>query len=365
MARVITFLGKGGIGRTTVAIAAAKQLSQQGSRVLLASSDPSPAFGLLLGTTVGSEPQAIGANLSAVQLLSTVLLEKAWEEVKQVEARYLRSPILKNVYGQELSLLPGMDGALNLYAIREYVASGQYDAIIYDGSGDSSMLHAFGVPESASWYIRRFRQVFLESDLGQAISPFVQPVTAAVLNSSWSFNDLTEEPTREANSVLKEGKDAIADPNRVVAYLITTPHPAAIATAKYLWGSAQQTDLTEAGLLWNRAAIDPAAAAQFAPLAVTALPELAGEDWQPLVDALPNLRTTAAVPKPITIDVAARQVKVFLPSFDKKQVKLTQYGPEVTVEAGDRRRNIDLPPQLRGQAVKGAKFQDGYLIISF
>ncbi|TVQ54827.1 MAG: ArsA family ATPase, partial [Spirulina sp. DLM2.Bin59] len=42
MAQVLTFIGKGGVGRTTMAIAAAKRLAQQGERVLLACQDPSP-----------------------------------------------------------------------------------------------------------------------------------------------------------------------------------------------------------------------------------------------------------------------------------------------------------------------------------
>ncbi|WLT38743.1 AAA family ATPase [Synechocystis sp. B12] len=44
MALVLTFLGKGGVGRTTVAIAAAKKLAQAGQRVLVLGQDPSLAW---------------------------------------------------------------------------------------------------------------------------------------------------------------------------------------------------------------------------------------------------------------------------------------------------------------------------------
>lgn len=366
MAFILTFLGKGGTGRTTIAIATAKKLSSLGQRVLLVGQDPSPAFGLLLGATPGPEAQEVGANLKAVQLQSTLLLERSWEEVKKLEAQYLRSPTLKNVFGQELGILPGMDSALALNAIREYDNSGHYDTIIYDGSGDQATLRMLGLPEIFSWYIRRFRQVFTESDLGKAISPFIQPVTSTILNVTWTPDNFAQQPTQEANQILNQGKAAVADPNRVAAYLVTTGDTAAFATAKYLWGSAQQVNLTVGGVLLNQIPVTDTLAAEFAPLPVSALPQLSSiDDWQPLIDALPDFKQAAQAPQPLTIDVAARQVRLFLPGFDKKQVKLTQYGPEVTIEAGDQRRNIILPPQLSGQPVKGAKFQDQYLTISF
>lgn len=365
MALILTFLGKGGTGRTTIAIAAAKKLSSLGQRVLLVGQDPGPAFGLLLGAPTSPDPQQIAPNLHAVQLQTTLLLEHGWDEVKQLEAQYLRSPTLKNVFGQELGILPGMDSALALNAIREYDNSGKYDAIIYDGSGDQATLRMLGMPEVLSWYIRRFRKVVEDSDVWKSISPFIQPVTSAVLNVSWTGETFAKEPTNQANTLLEQGKAALADPNRVAAYLVTSGDTAALATAKYLWGSAQQVGLTVGGILLNQIPSTEALVADFDPLEVNALPSLSTADgWQPLIDALPDFKKASQAPRPITIDIPGRQVRLFLPGFDKKQVKLTQYGPEITVEAGDQRRNIMLPPQLSGQSVKGAKFQNSYLTLS-
>ena len=364
MALILTFLGKGGIGRTTLAIAAAKQLSSLGQRVLLVGQDPGPAFEILLGASTSPDPTEIGANLQVVQLQSTVLLERNWEEVKKLEKQYLRSPVLTSVHSQELGILPGMDNALALNAIRKYENSGKYDAIIYDGSGDQATLRMLGLPEILSWYIRRFRKVVEDSDVWKSVSPFIQPITSTVLNVPWTGDSFAQAPTNQANNLLEQGKAALTDPNRVAAYLVTTDDPVAIATAKYLWGSAQQVGLTVGGTLLNRASTSDGVAAEFDPLPLTTIPSRTDNDWQPLMDALPDFKQATQAPRPITIDIPARQVRLFLPSFDKKQVKLTQSGPEITIEAGDQRRNILLPPQLSGQSVKGAKFQDSYLTIS-
>ncbi|MDJ0519235.1 MAG: ArsA family ATPase [Trichodesmium sp. MO_231.B1] len=359
-----TFLGKGGTGKTTIAFATAKRYASQGKRVLFVGQEPAPTLSLILGTNIGSEPTEIDSNLKAVNIQAATLLESGWEELKKLEAEYIRTPFFKKVYGQELGVLPGVEGILTINVMRGYSASGKYDVIIYDGTGDKETLRLLGSAEIMSWYIRRFRQVILDSDLYKAISPFVQPISSAILNVDWTGDNFSQ-PTEKINELLDNAKSTIADPNRVAAYLVTTDDKAAIATARYLWGSAQQVNLTVGGVILNQADLVDNITAEFTPLSVTPVPRSSTEDWQPLMDALPDFSKAVKAPKPIIIDIEKSQVSLFLPSFDKKQIGLTQYGPEVTIEAGDQRRNIFLPPALSGKPVTGAKFQNDYLIISF
>lgn len=363
MTLILTFLGKGGSGRTTLAIAAAKRLASEGQRVLFCTQDCTPAPALLLGQPLNSEPTALDTNLWGLQFSTVALLEQSWDQLKQLESQYLRTPFLKAVYGQELGVLPGMDSALALNALREYDGSGDYDVIVYDGLNGLTSLRMFGMPEVLDWYVRRFRDVFQQSDLGRALSPFIQPVAAVVLAVDWS-GDILDRPTGEMRSVLDQGREAVSNPNRVLACLVTSPSAESVATARYLWGSAQQIGLTVGGVLVNRGELETPAV--FHPLPVQTIPAVTDQDWQGLITALPNFQTLAATaPRATVIDSPAKTVKLFLPSFDKTQVKLTQYGPEVTVEAGNQRRNLFLPSDLAGRSVAGAKFQDQYLVITF
>jgi arsenite-transporting ATPase len=155
----------------------------------------------------------------------------------------------------------------------------------------------------------------------------------------------------------------------MLAFLVTTPSADAIATARYLWGSAQQVGLTVGAVCVNQGDLGSRYERAFAPLPHFPIPQRSGQesqDWSGLIAALPDPQQIARTANRSTVvDLQAQVVKLFLPTFDKSQVKLTQYGPEVTVEAGDQRRNLSLPAALQGRSVKGAKFQDEYLVISF
>ncbi|MGB3766662.1 MAG: ArsA family ATPase [Phormidesmis sp.] len=374
MTLILTFLGKGGTGRSTVAIAAAQKLSAEGKRVLLISQEAGPALSILLGTEVGPKASPVdlaGQNFQAVQLSSTALVDENWEKLKSFEAQYLRDPFFKAVYGQELSVIPGMDDFLALNAIREYSESNQYDVIVHDGAGDQSTLRMWGAIGGIDWYFRRFKKVFQDSQFYRSISPFIAPITGAILSGGMSGDIWNQPETQSVESMVAKGKALVSDPMQLRAYVVTTEDEVAIATGKYLWSAAQQIGLTVAGALTNQPypgqpSNPQSAESAFAPIPVTALPHGAtSSHWQPIIDALPPLTDPVSVPNSMSVDTASSTVKLFLPSFDKTQVKLTQYGPEVTVEAGDQRHNLSLPPALKGRSVTGAKFQDGYLIISF
>jgi arsenite-transporting ATPase len=52
--RVIMFMGKGGVGKTTVAAASAILAAESGQRVVVTSTDPAHSLGDVLGRRIGS-----------------------------------------------------------------------------------------------------------------------------------------------------------------------------------------------------------------------------------------------------------------------------------------------------------------------
>ncbi|MCS7032153.1 MAG: ArsA family ATPase [Gloeomargarita sp. SKYG116] len=350
MTRILTWLGQAG-RRATVVATVARWFAQRQRRVLVVTHCPNTALEAEFGGTLTAEPQDVGAGIQAVQLQSVHLLEQLWEELKALEARYVRSPFFRDVYGQELGVLPGLDSLLTLNALRLYWQSRQYDVILYDGASDRETLRMMGVPNLTEWYYRRFTDVLAASEFSRNVAPLLGPLVSAVFTGGWEQQSL-DQPRQLLEELLRQGQAMVHDPKTLTAYLVTTEHPTDVENARWYWGSAQQVDVRVQGVLVSQGD-GKTLAERFAPLPVRTLTD--SLDFDQVVD----------VPAPLEMDEEAKQIRLFLPGFRKSQVKLTQYGPGLTVEAGDQRRNIMLPVAWQGRSITSARFQEPYLTITF
>ena len=68
--RCLFFTGKGGVGKTSIACAAAVEMASAGKNVLLVSTDPASNVGQVFGITIGNHITPIDAvpNLSALEI---------------------------------------------------------------------------------------------------------------------------------------------------------------------------------------------------------------------------------------------------------------------------------------------------------
>ena len=66
--RILLFTGKGGVGKTTLACAAAVTLADRGKRVLLVSTDPASNLDEVLETKLGPEPVVVLEGLEALNI---------------------------------------------------------------------------------------------------------------------------------------------------------------------------------------------------------------------------------------------------------------------------------------------------------
>ena len=155
MLELAFFVGKGGVGKTTVAAAYAVHTARKNprSRVLLVSTDPAHSLGDVLQRKLGGSPKAIsadGGKLWAWELNASRLFSDFFRHYKQsileiVERGSLFSaaeisPLLETA-------LPGMSEISALLAIRDAIESNKYTNIVVDTAPFGHTLRLFSLPE--------------------------------------------------------------------------------------------------------------------------------------------------------------------------------------------------------------------------
>ncbi|MGE2688746.1 ArsA family ATPase [Mycolicibacterium pulveris] len=170
-ANISLFVGKGGVGKSTLATATAVRDAGAGLRVLLISTDQAHSIGDVLGTTVTPtglrEPTRVlaeletgnagggGGFLDALALNTLALLETRWREVAALVSVSFPESDLGNVAPEELSALPGIQEVLGLHEVGELAASGQWDRVVVDCASTADALRMLTLPATFGMYLER------------------------------------------------------------------------------------------------------------------------------------------------------------------------------------------------------------------
>ncbi|KAL5078799.1 hypothetical protein RYX36_007220 [Vicia faba] len=396
--QLLTFLGKGGSGKTTAAIFAAQHYAMTGFNTCLVIHSQDVTADYLLNCKIGTSHVLCSNNLSAVRLETTKMLLEPLKLLKQADAQLnMTQGTIGGIVGEELGIMPGMDSIFLVLALERLVGflgmppsktqHDKFDIVIYDGVSSEETLRIMAGCSKARLYLKYIRTLAEKTDLGRLAAPSLLRLVdeAMTISSSRSYLNgrMSSETWDTLDQLLEKGSSAFSDPQRFGCFLVMDPNnPTSVNSALRYWGCTIQAGAQVSGAFglsqqpklesYERANKDlsPLPSAFISsPLMISpidwnrVLLDTANQDARHLLTSLSS--QSSNMTSSVKFNVKNKSVTLFMPGFDKSEIKLYQYrgGSELLVEAGDQRRVIALPPKIQGK-VGGAKFQDRSLVIT-
>jgi arsenite/tail-anchored protein-transporting ATPase len=154
---LIFFSGKGGVGKTTMAAAAALLHAQAGVRTLLVSTDPAHSTADVLGVALGAEPREIADLLHAVEIDADQAAAAHIEDIKRQVAGSVDRDLLPAVY-RHLDLARGSPGTVES-ALFDQLAGlmdrcpDEFDRVIFDTAPTGHTLRLLALPALLSAWV--------------------------------------------------------------------------------------------------------------------------------------------------------------------------------------------------------------------
>lgn len=153
--RVIVYTGKGGVGKTSIAAATAVRLAADGLRTLVISTDAAHSLADALDRPLGPDPVPVADRLWAAEIDSLREVERNWGAIQRWFEGVLQWAKVSEVNTEELLIFPGLEELFALLKIREFVQSGQYDALVVDCAPTGETLRLLSYPSTMRWWIEK------------------------------------------------------------------------------------------------------------------------------------------------------------------------------------------------------------------
>jgi len=423
--RIILYLGKGGVGKTTTAAASAVRCAELGYRTLVVSTDIAHSLADSLDTPLTGEPREIAPNLFAQEINVVEEVRKHWGEMQEYVGNLLRKQGMSKAIAEEMAIIPGMEEVISLLHINQQAEEGHFDRVIVDAAPTGETIRLLTVPESFQWYMSRFTGWGGDPTMkiaGALIKRFLpdKDVMGGLNNLVAGVKKLqgvlTDPKITSYRVVLNPEKMVIKEGARAVSYLSLFNYPVdGVVVNRILPGvetvagegmvTAPSSDPYLQRLQETQARYLAEIEREFYPLpilragwydqemvGIDRLRELGNSLFGPLggdsaeepateVTATERTATERTATEKTSIDpgdiffVGQTQqiieegqdfvLKLPLPNVEVEKVRLKKRGDELFVSIGNFKRELLLPTVLAQRSASSANFQNGMLVIRF
>ena len=152
------FTGKGGVGKTSLACATAVRLADQGSRVLLVSTDPASNVGQVFGVVIGNHITAIPGvvNLSALEIDPPAAAQAYRERIVGPVRGVLPEAIVKGIEEQLSGACTTEIAAFDEFTslLTDTELTQQYDHILFDTAPTGHTIRLLKLPGAWSGFLK-------------------------------------------------------------------------------------------------------------------------------------------------------------------------------------------------------------------
>lgn len=382
--RLILYLGKGGVGKTTTAAATAVRAADLGHRTLVVSTDVAHSLADALDVPLQSQPTQVAPNLWGQEINVLDEVRRHWGQLQSYLQNVLRRKGVNEVAAEELSVIPGMEEVVSLMHIRRQAREGNFDAVIVDAAPTGETVRLLTMPETFQWYAGRVL------NWEQSTVKLARPLVRALIPASDVFESLpkfmaevddlratlTDPKVSSYRLVLTPERMVLKEAQRAATYLALYGYPIDGAVLnRVLPDDVQQG----ASFLERLYAIQQGYRKQahelFAPLPMWEAPyearDLRG------IDDLRRLGETlfgTADPTQIFFNGPTQELtkigeeyllRLPLPHVELDKVNMTKRGDQLFIEIGNFRRELILPLTLADREATRAVFKHGVLEVRF
>lgn len=381
------YTGKGGVGKTTTAAAAAALSAQRGCRTLVASADAAHSLGDVLEERLGPEPREVAPQLFALEIDARVESARHWGRVRDFLLRTFHHHGIEGAVAEELAMLPGVEELTTLFAVEAFAASGDYDQLILDCAPTDVALRLATLPDVARGMGRHVLRI--AAALMGVAGPMAQRWLGAPVPDDGVFTE-TEALVYRKLAALQA---RITGPDTSVR-LVVTPERLVIDEARRAYTELALFEVPCDAVVLNRLLPEEAAheplfrerwaaqserareiAAHFAPLPVLhgflQPEEVTGRvALEAYAAALfeqhdPAARLCSAPRVRFEREGGDYWVRVPAPATDASRLDVARVADDLVITTPARRRALKLPRRYAGLALAAARIEDDMLHVRF